>query len=264
MVAKLDPTPHLPEPKVDSPPYANEIGLLEEHKHVNAIPSALSSASFGSEVLPLAVNADMSNDCFTQVEQPFEGYHPSTTWLADSRTNPLSLPDPPYDSPFCPNTAITGSMPADIEFHFQTLSTIFADTNETQLLADFPHISLYSSPIPLPPRDATFSALTNFFSFFEHIMPIYDEATTFQLIELQYDTSPSTNPSLLAYVYSVVALSYACNVHAASVTLDEDEQIAWKYFGHAAHHIPQLMASKSSLLSIQAFLGMVSAGYLLS
>lgn len=147
----------------------------------------------------------------------------------------------------------------DTTFHFETLAMVFADRSETKLLDELYSMVPSLTPVPLPTQDAMYAAMTNFFRSFDKLIPLFDEASTFHLVELFYSPMPFVNPDLAAYIYSVVALSYACSSPAgtSSCTVEDVEQTAWKYFGHAATHIPQLMASQPGLLSIQALLGMV-------
>jgi len=147
--------------------------------------------------------------------------------------------------------------PVDSRLHFQTLSMIFADTGETQLLAELHKMDPLFASVQLPPRDATYSSLTNYFHHFDIIMPVYDEATTFHLVDLFYGAPPNSSAELASYVYSVVAISYACNIHTTSSLAEESETTAWLFFSHAAQYIPRLMASVPGLLSVQALLGMV-------
>ena len=147
----------------------------------------------------------------------------------------------------------------DSIMHFQTLSMIFADTSETRLLEELPSMIPQSTPVPLPPRDATYEALSNFFRYFDKLMPLFDEASTFHLIELFYGPTPFAKADLSAYIYAVIALAYACASQTVDSTPDQNEKTAWEFFGYAARHIPQLMAGEPGLLSTQALLGMVSA-----
>jgi hypothetical protein len=148
------------------------------------------------------------------------------------------------------------SSPTD---HFQTLAMIFADTSETQLLAELHDMPPPSFLEALPPKDATYSALNNFFRHFDRLVPLYDEATTFNLVELFFDPLSCPAPEVAAYIYSVIAVSFTCNENSTSPASEAGEVTAWAFFSHAARYVPQIMASSPKLLSTQALLGMVSS-----
>jgi hypothetical protein len=147
---------------------------------------------------------------------------------------------------------------SNLKGHFQILSMIFTDTSETRLLAEIHDMSPHSFSVPLPPKDVTYSVLTNFFHHFDNVLPLYEEATTFNLVELFFDPMPCPKPELAAYVYSVIALSYTCARQSTTASYEGNEAVSWTFFTHAACYLPHLMASAPTLLSIQALLGMVS------
>jgi hypothetical protein len=157
-----------------------------------------------------------------------------------------------------PLESLDGLAQTNVVGHSQILAMIFADTSETRLLSELGAMTMMSAPIQLPPRDATYAALTNYFRNMCGIIPTYDEASTFHLVELFYDSMTLPSPDLSAYVYSVIALSCACNTQTISSSTALCEDISWDLFSQAAQYIPQLLSSAPGLLSTQALLGMVS------
>ena len=145
------------------------------------------------------------------------------------------------------------------EHYRQTLAIIFADGSETRVLSE---LDMSGPPglndmLELPPVDTTFLVVRHLLEHLNTIVPLYDEHAAFHLLEVCYKQNASPQPDVAAYVYSLVALAYACSGDTSLHTDESVERAAWTFFGRAARYVPQLMAGTESLLSTQATLSMV-------
>ena len=152
-----------------------------------------------------------------------------------------------------------GSQLPSREQYRQTLSIIFADEAETRLLSE---LDMSGPPgriatLELPPMDTTFLVVRHLLQHLNTIVPLYDEHAAFHLLEVCYKQNTTPEPDAAAYVYSLVALAYACSGDISLHAHESVERTAWTFFARASRYLPQLMAGDESLFSTQATLSMV-------
>ena len=143
----------------------------------------------------------------------------------------------------------------DDSYYRRALAMIFADTNETGLLSELQSMTPSSISAILPPEEKTSAVLAHFFTHFDNLIPLYDESATYHLLEVYYGNPQFQSSDLTAYVYSIIARSYACSEQAIAC---QETSTSWAFFNHAARYLPELIANEPGLLSIQALLGMVN------
>ncbi|KOS18451.1 putative transcriptional regulatory protein [Escovopsis weberi] len=116
---------------------------------------------------------------------------------------------------------------------------------------------LFQRPIfrPLPPKEDALSLLSDYFTNFNCIIPLFYQPTFMHLVDRQYSPDPYPGTGWWASLNVALALAYRLRVMSGLDPAEEDEK-GWDHLKNAMACFSELTMRSTDLLSVQALVGM--------
>ncbi|KAJ5712280.1 hypothetical protein N7493_008748 [Penicillium malachiteum] len=113
----------------------------------------------------------------------------------------------------------------------------------------------YRTTLPLPPREATLTLVTEFLTNFNHTVPLVDDTSLRRLVEKQFSWNPDDSPSSWVLLNVVIAFSYRERAQA-SFDASGDWQRSLGHVRNALNVLVDLFMCNADLAAVQGLLGL--------